>query len=230
TDAREQARASGAEDLVPERFAQIDELIAESQRKYESGDYEGAMKDSKEASDRYHVLQTLAEAKAMQIEADEHNFFEKDLENYMLAAETGNNAVDIYDEGNIAEAQAKADETLKRFNEVVKNGWVSIAEEKASDARDWETASQDIKANVAAKAEFDAAEEALNQAHIALRDGNYTLASELFEQSRELFNVAHNTALEKRRRAEEAMREAEHMLAESEEKAHFAEDLIGGGE
>ncbi|MDR0448714.1 MAG: hypothetical protein LBH07_08610, partial [Treponema sp.] len=62
TNARDKAREAGAEDLVPERFAQIDELIAESQRKYESGDYAGAIKDSKEASDRYAVLQTLAEA------------------------------------------------------------------------------------------------------------------------------------------------------------------------
>jgi hypothetical protein len=228
--AREAALNAGAGELVPDRLAQADALSASAQEKFQNGDLTGSVRTGKEARDRYRVLQTIAEAHARQEEADANDFFSRDPDNYMLAADAGNSAVELYDAGEIAKAQDSADESLARFNQVVKNGWLTLVEEKAELAREWRDASQEVKANVAVRSDYDSAERVYNQAHVALRAEDYTGAAELFEQSGQLFMSAHNNAVEKRQRAEEALRQAEQKLQESEEKAQNAEAIIGGGE
>jgi len=226
--ARAEAVDAGAEELVPDRLAQADAYAGTSREKLEKADFPGSVKDGKEALDRYNVLLAIAKAHNQQVEADNNQFFSTDPDNYMLAAEAGNKAVDLYDEAKFPEAQEAADEALNRFNQVVKNGWVSKVEEKASVANEWRTASQEVKANVAVRPEYDAAERIYNNAHVALRADEYAVASELFEQSSGLFAKAHDNAVIKRDRADEALREAEQKLAASEEKAQTAVELIGG--
>jgi hypothetical protein len=228
--AREAAVKAGAEELVPDRLAQADTVTASSKQKLESGDFTGAIKEGKDAQDRYKVLQTIAEAHTKQDEADNNDFFSRDPDNYMLAADAGNSAVEFYDAGDIAKAQEAADEALFRFTQVIKNGWASQVEEKALTAKEQRDAAEEVKANVAVRADFDAADRVYNQAHVALRAEEYAVASELFEQSEGLFKKAHDSAVVKRQVAEEALRQAEKKLAESEEKAQQAEEIIGGGE
>ena len=229
-EVREEAVEAGAQALVPDRFAQVDALTASAKKKYESGDFAGSVKEGREARDRYLVLQTLAQARAKQESSDEYDFFSLDEENYILAANAGNNSVDLFDEGKLTEAQAEADKALELFNQVYKNGWYIVVDEKASVARDWKAASDDIKASVAVRSDYAAAEQVYNNAHVALRAENYSEAMKLFEQSGELYMIAHDNALEKRHRAEEALLAAEKKLAESEEKAQNADDIIGGNE
>jgi len=226
--ARAEAVAAGADELVPDRLAQADDFAGKSGEKLEKLDFPGAVMDGKEALDRYNVLVAIAKAHNQQVEADNNQFFSIDPDNYMLAAEAGNKAVDLYDEAKFTEAQEAVDEALGRFTQVVKNGWVSRVEEKASVANEWRTASQEVKANVAVKPEFDAAERVYNNAHVALRAEEYPVAAELFEQSQGLFAKAHDNAVVKRDRAEEALREAERKLAASEEKAQTAAEFLGG--
>jgi len=226
--AREEAVKAGADELVPDRLAQADALADESRQKLEKADFPGSVITGKDAMDRYNVLTAIAKAHNKQVEADNNQFFSVDPDNYMLAAEAGNKAVDLYDEANFPEAQEAADEALNRFTQVVKNGWVSKVEEKASVATEWRTASQEVKANVAVKPEYDAAERIYNNAHVALRAEEYAVATELFEQSGGLFAKAHDNAVIKRDKAEEALRRAEQKLAASEEKAQTAAELIGG--
>jgi len=226
--AREEAVKAGAGDVVPDRLAQADAYKDQSGQKLAGSDFGGSIRDGKEALERYKVLRTIAEAHGKQVEADNNNFFSVDPDNYMLAAEAGNNAVDLYDESKFQESQAAAEEALGRFTQVIKNGWVSRVEEKQSAANEWRTASQEVKANVAVKQEYDAAERIYNNAHVALRGEEYAVAAELFEQSSGLFAKAHDNAVIKRDKAEEALREAEQMLAASEEKAQTAAELIGG--
>ena len=228
TAAREEAVKAGADDLVPEHVAKADEYSDSSKSKLEKNDFAGSIRDGKEALDRYKVLQTIAEAHNKQEEADNNNFFSVDADNYMLAAEAGNNAVDLYDKNQIPESQEAAEEALDRFTQVVKNGWVYSVEEKASVAKEWRDASQEVKADVAVKQEYDAADRVYNNAHVALRAEEYAVAAELFEQSGGLFSKAHDNALIKRERAEEALRDAELKLAESEKKAQTAQELFGG--
>ena len=228
--ARERAVGAGAEGLLPEQLAQADALAAAAKQKVDGGDIAGGIREGKAARDRYRVLETIALAHAKQAEADVNDFFSRDPDNYMLAAEAGNSAVDLYDAGDIAGAQDAADEALARFNQVIKNGWLSLVEEKASAAQALRAAAQEARADVAVRQEFNAAEQVYNQAHTARRAEEYAVAGELFEQSGGLFAKARDNAVTKRNQAEEALRRAEQKVAESEEKAQAVQDIIGGGE
>ena len=229
-EAREKAVEAGAEELVPDRLALADGYTDNARKKYENGDLFGSLAEGKEAWDRYGILEILALAHAKQAEADEYDFFSVDPDNYMLAAEAGNGAVDLFDEGKLVESRAEAEKALAGFNLVINNAFTSIVEEKASVARDDRDVARAVKADVAVKSDFAAAENVFNQAHTALRAERYAEASALFEKSSELFINAHDKALEKRGVAEEALRRSEAKLAESEERAQYAEDVIGGDE
>ncbi|MDR1930829.1 MAG: hypothetical protein LBQ44_09415, partial [Treponema sp.] len=228
--AREEALASGARDLIPDRFGQADELAASAKEKYDRGDFSAAAEDGNAALDRYRILKTIAEAYNKQQEADARGFFSYDPENYELAADSGNAAVEHYDNGSLREAREAADEALFRFNLVYKNGWIAYTDERAAEAGEYRRACQEAKAPVAVKQDYDAAEEVYNRAHAAFRSEEYAGASELFEQSAALYLDARDAAVEKRIKAETALREAEEKLADSEAKAKTADEIIGGGE
>jgi len=228
--ARERAVNAGAEDIVPDRLAMADDKAASARQRFQSGDVHGSIKEGREAWERYGILETLMEARALQVKADENDFFAVDPDNYLLAAEAGNTSIDHYDSGNLPESRALADEAFAGFHQVFVNGWTSIVEVKAVVARKWRSSSQEIKAHVAARSDFAAAEAVYNEAHVALRAREFTEAMDLFEQSGVLFMAAHDIAAEKRQIAEEALQVAAEKLAESEEKARNADELIGGEE
>ncbi|MCL1812311.1 MAG: hypothetical protein FWG29_02175 [Treponema sp.] len=228
--AKDKAIEAGAGELVPDRLAIADSTADKSRELYENGDIQGSINAGKEAQARYQILETLALARTKQEEADENNFFSVDPDNYILAAEAGNDAVDLYDKGELAKAQAEATTAYNGFREVIKNAWLEPVEEKTSMAREARTTAQDIKADVAARSDFAAAESVYNQAHVALRAEKYAEALELFEESDRLYEIAYNNALDKRRIAEEALRRADAKLAESEDFAQYVDDIIGGDE
>jgi len=227
-DAREQAVKAGADKLVPERFAIADALKDSAVEKFNNGDLDGSAHDGKQACDRYKVLQTIAEAFNKQKEADKYDFYDLDKESYELAADTGNKAVDLYDENKLPEAQEAAEDALNRFSQVVLKGWGSKVDEITSSAEQSRSASLEAKANIASKAEYDAAEEVYNRALAAQEAGDNITAAQLFSEANDLFTKAQNSAVAKQQKADEALRDAEQKLAESRNKAQAAENLIGG--
>ena len=226
--AREEAVNAGAEKLVPERFADVDALADNSRAKLERSDYIGSIRDGKQACDRYKVLQTIAEAHNKQAEADENDFFSADPENYKYAAASGNRAVDYYDENKLPEAQDEAEYALKMFQQVIYNGWATRLEEKSSYAEKSRNAAREARANIASKAEYDAAEQVYNNARAAQRQEDYAKAAQLYDESGGLFIKARDNAVAKQQMANDALREAERKLAESRNKAQAAENIIGG--
>jgi hypothetical protein len=227
---REAALESGARDIIPDRFGQADEFADTAGEQFDQGDYRTAIDSANDAYDHYMVLKTIADAYNKQQEADARDFFAYDPENYELAANSGNTAVELYDGGSMEESLDAAEESLLRFNLVLKNGWVAFTDERAVEAKEWREACHEVKANVAVRQDYESAEKLYNQAFVALRSEEYADAADLFEQSEALFLQAHDAAVEKRIRAEAALREAEERLAASEEKAQSAEELIEGGE
>ena len=228
--AREKAVEAGAGDLVPDRLAMADALADKSKQLSAAGDINGSVLAGKEARDRYQILETLALAHKKQMEADEYDFFLRDPDNYLLAANAGNNAVDLYDEGDLAKSQAEADVALEKFRQVVRNGWNETVEETASVTKEWRDAALEIKANVAVRSDYSAAETVYNQAYVALRAEKYTEAIDLFAEAGGLFETAYENAMEKRIAAEEALQRTEQKLVESEELGQYADDIIGGDE
>ena len=228
--ARGKAVDAGADKIVPDRLAVADTYRDKSKQVYEKGDIYGSVSAGKDAWDRYRILETLALAHGMQQEADGNDFFSLDPDTYKLAADAGNNSVDLYDGGNLVKSQSEANAAMEGFKQVLKNGWSGTVDKKASLARDQRSAAQEVKADVAVRSDFSAADNVYNQAHVALRAENYAEANKLFDESGRLFGIAHDKALEKRRIAEEALRRSQQKLAESEELAQNAEDIIGGSE
>jgi hypothetical protein len=229
-EARQKAVDAGAEELVPDRLAVADGVTKTALEKYGKGYLYGALDEGKAAWDRYGILETLALAHGKQQEADDNDFFSLDEENYMMAADAGNKAVELYDAGTLADSRDKADEALVRFNQVINNGYRAIVEESAAGANEWKEAALEVRADVAVKSDFAAAESALNRAHVALRAEQYTEAVTLFDEAGALYEAAHDNALAKRDVATEALDRAEQKIAESEEKALQADEVIGGGE
>jgi hypothetical protein len=226
--AREDAVNAGAEELVPDRFAQADAFADSSAKKLAANDYKGCVSEAKEALDRYNTLKAIAEAHNKQVEADNNNFFNVDPDNYMLAAEAGNNAVELYDKGDLPGAKAAADEALTRFDQVIKNGWVSRIEEKQAAANEAKAAADNVKANVAVKQDYDSALQVYNNAQRSLRSGDYAIAAELFDQSGGLFVKAYDNTVIKRDKAQDSIRTAKEKLAVSEEKVQTAAEIFGG--
>ena len=228
--ARGRAVEAGAEDILPDRLAETDIITNKSKELSENGDIQGSINAGKEAWDRYRILETLALARSKQLEADDYNFYSVDPNNYRLASEAGDNAVDLLKAGDLVNSQEEATAALNGFREVIRNGWRPIVDEKTSSAMDSRAAAQEIKANVAVKSDFAAAEAVFNQAHVALRAEQYPEAIELFEQSEGLFDIAYDNALIKRSIAEQALQSIDEKLAESEEFAQYVEEIIGGDE
>ena len=223
---REDAVEAGAEEIVPDRLAIADTFAAKSKELSDKKDARGSVNAGMEARDRYQILETVALARGKQVEVEEYNFLYVDPVNYELARESGNAAITLYDEGDLSGSQSAAHNALTGFTQVIRTG----VEEKASVVRESREAAQDIKADVAVRSDFAAAESVYNQAHVALRADQFSEAIELFEESDALYEIAYEKALEKREIAEEALQRTEEKLAESEELAQYAEKILEGDE
>ncbi|MDR0403733.1 MAG: hypothetical protein LBH35_09120 [Treponema sp.] len=228
--AREAALEAGAKDILPDRFNAVDELAQAVRDKYDNGDYSGALADGTAVYDRYVVLKTIADAYALKLEADVYDFITYDPENYEAGADAGNNAVDLFDQGSLTEANDNAGEAVDRFTMVLENGWIGYTNERSAIAQSWRQAALEAKANVAVRGEYQNADRIYNQAHVAMRAGNFQEAADSFEQSGVLFRECRDAAVEKQVRAEEAMRLAEQKVAESEAAARNAQEIIGDEE
>jgi hypothetical protein len=228
--ARDAALGAGAGDILPDRFDATDELALSVRDKYTGGDYAGALADGTAAYDRYVVLETIAAAYALKQEADTYDFITYDPDNYEAGADAGNRAVDLLDQGSLADAKTSAGEAVDRFNLVLENGWIGYTNERSATAQSWRQAALEAKANMAARNEYQNADRTYSEAHVALRAGEFQEAADLFEKSGILFRQSRDLAVEKRVRAEEAIRQAEQQVSESESKAKDAQALIGDEE
>jgi hypothetical protein len=228
--AREAALEAGVRDILPDRFDATDELALSVQDKYDNGDYSGALTDGTTAYDRYVALKTVADAYALKLEADTYDFITYDPENYEAGADAGNKAVDLLDQGSLADAKESAGEAVNRFSLVLENGWIAYTNERSATAQSWRQAALDAKANVAVRNEYQNADRTYNEAHVAMRAGNFEDAADLFERSGILFRQSRDAAVEKQVKAEEAIRLAEQKVSESEANARNAQEIIGDEE
>jgi outer membrane protein assembly factor BamD (BamD/ComL family) len=86
--------------------------------------------------------------------------------------------------------------------------------------------SQAIKANVAVKDSFDAAQELYTQGVSQLAAKDYESAADTFGHSSAGFDEAYQAAADKRAKAEAAMKAADEATAESQRKAEEADPLL----
>lgn len=229
---REEAAAAGIQDddKLPDRFSGVDQQAASARDQFDGGNYDGAFTDASEAAGRYRVLKAIADAHNLKKEADEWNFLDYDRENYEAACDSGNSAVELFDDGFLEEALTNADQAAAGFALVLENGWIAYTNEKSAAAQSWRQAALEARANVASRDMYEEADKIYNQAFASLRSGELEDAAGFFEQSGDLFKDSRDDAVEKRVRAEEAIRQAEQKVSQSGENVKNAGEILGDKE
>jgi outer membrane protein assembly factor BamD (BamD/ComL family) len=85
-----------------------------------------------------------------------------------------------------------------------------------------------VKANVAARGDYNAADALYNQSASSYKDGAFEDAAEGYARTAELFIAARDAAMEKRAAADAAIKAAEEKAAESDALAQDAARIFGG--
>ncbi len=125
-----------------------------------------------------------------------------------------------------ADALDALEEAFLRLNLVMQIGRESIASSARENAEASKSRSDDIKAYVSARIEYEDALSALGNAERLFKMKEYEESAEAYGQSMSAFDRAFEIAAEKRSRAAEAMRRAEEAAAESERKADGADPVV----
>ncbi|AEF80226.1 hypothetical protein [Leadbettera azotonutricia] len=226
---RDKALAAGANYLAQDYLYEADNKAVEAYTAYQSNDYYNARDTAFAARDMYEALATGVNAYKVRLEIEDRGFVRYDPSAIETADSVGLSAIDDYDAGNIASARSKAEDALSQYNKSLAKGKESYASDTGAAAAAERQRSLDLKANVAVRQDYDAANAVYNRAVTSFRGRNYDDAGNLYNQSRILFEAVTTSAREKRRIAEEALREAELKMVESDGTARNAEIILEGG-
>jgi hypothetical protein len=228
-NARQAAIDAGAFDFSPGRFYIADEKGEEVSRRIEAGDYRGAIDAAGIALSYYTSLKLGADAYMVRGAIMDGKLESYDQANFDLAEENGIKALNAYDEGDIAAVMVVVQEALNRYNQVWRTAWHSIAIERRDAAGVERQAALNIKANVAVKDEYEAANSIYTQAGTKFQAEEFEDAADLYTRSASMFTVVWETAEYKRQIADDAIRAAEEKVAESDQTAQDAEVIFGEG-
>jgi transposase len=229
TAARDTAVAAGAQALIPDFLLAADNKVAKALEEYEAKDYYAAKDSALSAYDMYSAMIAGLDAYRIREEIAARGF-----EVYGQASiDIGDNALyaaaDDYEAGNYEAAKKKADEALLLYSQVYQTAWESYSAKIRAETVSERQRALDLKADVAVKPLFDAAESVYVQANTAFNARRYEDSGALYERCRPMFADAAREALEKRLAAEEALRRADQRVAESDEAARNAERIVEGG-
>ena len=227
--ARADAVSTGAPGLSPNRFAIAESDAQNASRLYDSADYYLAYDAWNLARNRYIVLATGARAYAVKAEIDRRNLAAWDSGNYGKAVEVSLKGLSYYDSGKVDAAGDAADEAFLRFKLALAKGRELYAGDRGKSADVKRREALDLKANVAVKADFEAATKILDEANKNYKAERYDEAAEQYVTAENRFEIVRLTAAEKRKRAEEAMEEARLQIIESERTAREADAVLEGG-
>ncbi|MDR0877848.1 MAG: hypothetical protein LBN21_07320 [Treponema sp.] len=228
--ARNEVITTGFGGAYLEYVRKADQSAVQALAQYDAEDYYAAKDTAAVTLAMYQTLKTGADAYSARQEIVRRGFVAFDSENFARAEEIAVAAINNYENGNISQAQNEAEEAGLRYNLVLKAGWRSFASERADVAAADRQKALDLKANIAVRDDFNAAQDVYNRAQAAFRSEKYDDATIFYTNAAARFAAVSETAAEKRRIAEEAIKEAEEKISESDENARQAEIIIEGGD
>lgn len=224
--ARDKAIDAGANYLAQDFLLEADTKAVEALTVYEAKDYYPARDTAFTARDMYAALETGVNAYKVRLEIEDRGFVRYDP----AAIEATNaviiSAIDDYEDGDIASAQSKASDALARYSQSLAKAKESYASDAAALAAAERQRALDIKANVAVRQDYDAANAIFNRGAVSFREGRFDDAANLYLEARSLFEAATLTSRGKRDTAEDALRTAELKMVESDGNARQAEMII----
>lgn len=206
--------AAGVNELVPEVLSQVDEIGLAAIEKWNAGDYNDAVAEAGAALTMYSALRSALEAYNLREEYAE--MAEEIVPDALWRADiVGLDAIGRWEEGDFVGAKASADTALAMYS-----GVAASAERQRA---------LDLRADTAARLEFNVAQDFYARANAALSNTRYQEAALQYGQSRYLFKVVADIAMQRRLTAEDALRRANQRLAESDAVARNAELMFVGG-
>jgi len=226
---RSQAVTAGAQERVPELLVTADESADKAQALFDAKEYYGAIDAAIVAENRYVILAMGMKAYTVQQEIDRRNFRVYDESNYTLAESKLQESILSYKEGDLDKSRNAAEESLLRFNLALNKGKEMNARTLSDGANKERQAALDLKAHVAVKQDYDAANAVLAKAEAAFKAEKYDEAAELYQEAAVQFGKVRQVAAQKRQQAEEALQKAQAGITATEESARRANEILQGG-
>jgi hypothetical protein len=229
-EARDKAVNAGASSYAEYFLIQADDTAYDAQDQYEAKDYYTARDTAQMALKMYQTLETGTAALLARQEIEDRGFVRYDPSAIESTDEAAYSAIDDYEAKNIDQAQVKVADLLVRYQASLAKAKEAYASDAGAAAASERQRALDLKANVAIRQDYDAANVLYNRAVSSFRGKNFDDAADLYDQSRVLFEAVSRSARDKRRAAEEALRSAEIRMAESDETAQRAELILEGAD
>jgi hypothetical protein len=239
-DMRKSAIAAGAESAAADRLAPGDEALAAAAAS-DAKDYEAAIASYERARALYELAYKRSVAKGLRERIEDSDYAAWDQGNYAKAEERyaaeealfaslgdqGQAASPATDPKPLSQGIDALDEAVLRYNLVIQKGREGGATARKDKADAIKLQSEEIKAQVAVKAEYDAALALYKEAQYAMAAGEYEDAAAKFDEAAAAFEKVYALAADKRAKAEAAMKAAEEAAAESLRKAQDADSAMG---
>jgi hypothetical protein len=116
-------------------------------------------------------------------------------------------------------------QAIAGYQQVLDGGFPALTSERKRSADAAKAEADRVKAAVAVKSDYNAAQNLYNQAAAAEKAKNYPKALDLYEQSRARFAAAAQTTRDLRAKAEASIKEVKEELATAEQQAAEAEKI-----
>lgn len=227
--ARADAVAAGASELAPDRLEAADQIVSDAIAKYDAQDYYAAYDSAVAARDRYLTLATGVRAYKVKQDIDGRNFAGYDRANYDQASKRLDAALVAYDGGDLKVARDASEESYLRFKLALAKGQELYAGERGAAAAEKKATATGLKAQVAVKADYDAAQTVLTEADTAFKAKKWDDAASLYQDAEAKFADVADVAARKRAAAEKAIEDASTRMEASVRTAKEADALIEGG-
>jgi hypothetical protein len=228
-DMKAVAIKAGADSSQTERFGSGDKAFDDAVALVDGEKTEEAIPGFETARLYYELSWKRAIASELKEAIEDKDFAKWDSGNYQLA-DTKYQSEDGFwasgKEEDRATGRDALDEAILRFNLVIQKGRemaVGTVKEKTDESKE---RSEEIKANVAVKDQYESALEAYNEGSEKLANKEYEAAYDSYDRAGAIFEEAYAAAAEKRAKAEEAINAAKEATSESQRKAEEADPLL----
>ncbi|MDR3343182.1 MAG: hypothetical protein LBT14_10460 [Treponema sp.] len=226
--ARDKAAAS-AGDALAKQVAQADETVNEGLKLVEAQDYYGAADAFDDAQNRYGFIETEAACQGIRSEIETYKLNTYDPDTFAAAEQAMRTALAAYNEEDIPAAQHAAAEALPQYQTVAATGWEALAAERRRRANAERTKALNIKAHIAMKDDYGAADAVYSQGEEAFTMKDFKQAIERFTPAETMFTAVYKTTAEKRQIADSAIQVADKKITDTRERAKNAQTKLAGG-
>jgi hypothetical protein len=218
-----------ADSSQAERFGAGEEAFKAADALLEASKAEESIPGFVSAKLYYELAWKRAQAAGLRQGIEDKGYAQWDSGNFQLAEEKYQAEDGFWSSGKEADRASGVDaldEAILRFNLVVQKGKeyeVAAVKQKTDEEKQ---RSEAIKADVAAKDEYESALKLYQDGDSQLAAKEYDAASDAYGRSGSGFSDAYKIAAEKRAKAEAAMKAASEATAESKRKAEEADPLL----